>query len=146
MSDTKIKFKWWNKEDKVMLGPELDDNFEINIASKGALFLTDTSRQDEDGWDWEMDVVWLRFTGSTDKNGEDIYDGDVLKIPDLYETPENTEPTYNFAQVSYENGSFLIGGDIAYDDWEYLERESEVIGNIHDNPELLQPQGGGKGE
>lgn len=72
-----------------------------------------------------------QFTGLYDKNGNEIYENDLLKcIGSKY-----------FLRVYFKNAQFLIeevGGvfsDLTLN--EYIQKNSEVIGNIHDNPELL---------
>lgn len=67
-------------------------------------------------------VVWLQFTGLTDKNGVGIYEGDVLK------TRYGTTFYYNDL-VDYH--LWDINNSIAFS-------EVEIIGNIYQNPELLK--------
>ena len=63
-----------------------------------------------------------QYTGLTDKNGRKIFEGDVVKI-------SNGE----IFEVKYEDGGFTAG--LFLGDWDY--GHVEVIGNIYDNPELL---------
>jgi uncharacterized phage protein (TIGR01671 family) len=80
----------------------------------------------------------MQFTGLLDKNGKEIYEGDVMKL----QYPLN----YGFAgihnkeiivTVSFESGAFWFEGE-GYTDcnWHFYN-EYEVIGNIYQNKELL---------
>lgn len=96
----------------------------------------------ESGWDIQgveepTDYVLEQATGFKDKNGKEIYEGDILRWKHYYEiTGEDIETT---AKVYWEekDASFVVG------DWfEPLghlvdEDKVEVIGSIHQNPELL---------
>lgn len=68
-----------------------------------------------------------QFTGLTDKNGKEIYEGDIVSKQD-----QNDDFSGN---VIFENGGFIV--DVGYR-WIPRWNEIEVIGNIHDNPELLK--------
>ena len=78
----------------------------------------------------EPDTVG-QFTGLTDKNGKKIFDGDVVKI-------QIADGSFRNASIDFRNGYFTnslstyLGGLVV------IAPDCEVIGNIHDNPELLE--------
>lgn len=73
-----------------------------------------------------------QYTGLKDKDGTQIFEGDIVKGKD--ELEPNIE-VYGF--IDYMNGSFVIVGDFMTH-YRWLDYSVEVIGNIYDNPELIR--------
>lgn len=75
-----------------------------------------------------------QFTGKYDKNQRQVYEGDIV-----------LQQGYNGRKekmvVRFENGAFIVGyhsGSSTRKKPMLISDKCEVIGNIHDNPELLQ--------
>lgn len=96
------------------------------------------------GWnDYEVipDTVG-QFTGLLDKNGKEIYEGDVLSV--LYNLSlerENVCVVYGGAGEHTPGFYFSDDGTTdPYHTWDFRDfvNDVEVIGNIHNNPELMK--------
>jgi len=93
---------------------------------------------DELGDGFLGEIVRLRFTGLLDKNGKEIYEGDIF--------PSNSDGI-KFYKLIFENGGFVLYHNYGY--WGTLARfieasekfnfKLEVIGNIYSTPDLLPP-------
>lgn len=69
-----------------------------------------------------------QYTGLTDKNGKKIFEGDIIFDPELKENHI----------VMFDEGGFCTEEMFLQFYLCFDEMEVEVIGNIHDNPELLE--------
>ena len=123
-----LKFRIWDPSEKKMHYPD-PDSYERH-------FLIDPSDgevYDGNGNPYDEILVANEFTGYTDKNDNDIYEGDIFK-----------GSTYFWDEVEFSDGRFCVNlrGARVYDLDELFGEgyDPEVIGNIYENPELLDLQ------
>lgn len=146
-----IKFRAWDKKVKVMV---LLDEMWLCVEYSSLAF---SSSQDEYqgicAWPAEAynsekeDQIFMQFTGLTDKNGREIYEGDVVRVKahsDWYE-PIKTKGYADIKVEWYEKSAGFwpfIHDDCALGMKKYYMSnddviDCEVIGNVYENPELL---------
>lgn len=84
----------------------------------------------------EIDIKTLcQYTGLTDKNGNKIWENDVVKCNYNY---YGDKGTYIGKVIFREDTCLFLVTDMKSTNYEWWNEEKEVIGNIFDNPELLK--------
>jgi uncharacterized phage protein (TIGR01671 family) len=122
-----LKFRAWDTVDKKWLfGYEYSSLGGFSLVGEVTL-MGELNSVALDRWN---DVAIMQFTGLTDKNGKEIYEGDIVKYQVVESTPR-------IAEVTYLTDTFCLKNDIAMPT-RYYSGTGEVIGNIHENPELLK--------
>ena len=130
------KFRAWDVHEKKMF-----TNDQIIIWSNN-IYVNDNSKLNVDNLKgWNIDEKYLmQSTGLKDKNGKEIFDGDIVKFSDcdddVYVTPVVWDKNYACFGVSF-SGGYPISFDYLEEFYTDL-KDIEVIGNKYENPELLK--------
>ena len=131
-----IKFRAWDKEiEKIYPVLKIDFVEEwVSMYSKIA----------GQHYNWLNNLVLMQYTGLEDKNGVEIYEGDIVKFDpqspcgDEFYNPRDGE----IGEVIFDFGSFVVKPiDKKRESLRFSLSELGdwvVVGNIYENPELLQ--------
>ena len=105
-----IKFRAWDKNHQMYEGTE-------NCA-----FMIDLARKNSE-------IVLMQYTGLKDKNGKEIYEGDICSG---HSDGDGKIVWNDFEWVYQFEGEDIVGI------WE-VRSDLKIVGNIYENPELLAP-------
>ena len=119
------KFRLWDKEKEIMLDVEKIDFDDCYYGGEMYVNTTDGS----DYWNNELYSL-MQYTGLHDKNGKEIWEGDIVKSF-FVDTDEAGNEIYKYYIIEVKYDEVLCEYNI--DKFMNLE----VIGNIYENKELL---------
>jgi len=113
-----IKFRAWNGKKMFKLDP---------LSGKGSLFDLAPEK------DWYV----MQYTGLKDKNGKDIYEGDIITYG--FKTKDFNDLVLHTGKIFFDEYMFLVDGDTINEEWHSINRIHyvEIIGNIHESKHLL---------
>ena len=129
-----IKFRAWIKEDKKMENVKTMDFTDKTIRCLKKNEFINAYLLRRVSFD---NVELMRYTGLKDKNGKEIYDGDIVLV-ELCGTS-----TWYKTVVEFKEGAF-IASLIDREDYIYIfnrgfdSNDFEILGNVYENPELLE--------
>jgi uncharacterized phage protein (TIGR01671 family) len=124
----KIKFRFWHTKLKKWLK-------NCAVANDGKVWDLTTNEE-------VKDVIPLQFTGSKDKNGKEIYEGDVVYCNSCEEDDNGGvfRVVWGYFEDCCVEGETWVLDGLTWEQTVYyhsLEKDIEVVGNIYENPELL---------
>ena len=135
----KIKFRVWDKRNNRMIMPRKFATIIPVLDFNGNLGVMDTYKN----WHWhgivpEDEYELMLFTGILDKNEREIYKGDILKDTDNNIYYIDFIRGCFYLKTRYEkNGEWLEWLPICEIDRLAHPVDFEIVGNIYENPELL---------
>lgn len=122
MYNREIKFRVWNdKTKKWVHGPHEDSSLDgVNLFGETILLgdFMNVPLKDLN------DCIPLQYTGMQDKNGKEIFEGDLLR----FKNPDAEK--WQIADVRFVSGCFVP------DIWITTVDSCEIIGNVFENPDL----------
>ena len=133
-----IKFRAWDKKNKFM------DDGPFWVGEDGCVYDQASITYNTPNQEIELNehLVLMQFTGLKDKNDKEIYEGDIVRTPDIAD---------NLWEIYWHINGFCLGRkrkDKSVLDWPTDENgyvcygrswvDIEVLGNIYENPELLE--------
>lgn len=140
-----IKFRMWDLKEEEM-------NYQIvnGIYFEGTLEGTGTLKMEVNRFFEKLQrkFIIMQFTGLCDKNGKEIYEGDIVEFKLLRTATADSDISVDsnpffgrIGPIIFKDGMFLIDGiatmRTAAGDYSYAV---EVIGNVYENPQLLEKE------
>ena len=85
------------------------------------------------------DVILMEYTGLKDKNGKEIYEGDIVNIHPYDHISKRADVGEVFWMEAYHGWGIKCPDKLSFHSYHLHQiEEIEKIGNVHENPELLE--------
>ena len=131
-----LKFRVWVKDEERYYDESDEESY--MIVPNGNVTYTSEPYEEDGVWFTDTtsatsDVIVEQYTGLKDKNGKEIYEGDIVTLNGEWEEIEHDDCSI----VTFENGCFRVGDGYENEAGSYLS-DWRIIGNIHEDPELLE--------
>jgi len=130
MREIKTKFRAWDKKDKRLIYDK-QVFIPLRVTNVGIFKLNPSKK--EETWlliDDESRFDLMQHTGIKDKNGIDIYEGDVVK------SFAHDDEYHNYI-IQFQRGGFVVQSEYGLCAYVDIFNNYEVIGNIYETPDLF---------
>jgi len=132
-----IKFRAWATENKKMFHDVYFDDLEVWIQDKEGepAIIGDILKKS-----MLQHCILMQYTGLKDKNGKEVYEGDIVEVELLHYPESNKEKLVGkyISTIIFQDGCFVF-----YDGYEYRVPcqpcfKTKIIGNTYENPDLAK--------
>lgn len=125
MKPSRFRFRAWDKTQNKWINDAINYGYkEEGVRAKDGPFYVFLEQ------DWlpipNDEIILMQSTGLCDKNGKEIYEGDIVVTKDIKQVVKWSDAGYDPFQCDAYGGPFYING------------ECEVIGNVYENPDLMK--------
>lgn len=118
-----LKFRVWDKERECYL-----DKTELAGITPDGKYILYIEEEEISRLEVEENYIIEQHTGLKDKNGKEIYEGDIVSVRN-----KNRKNEYDIGVVEFGKAAFRCPFPLG----KYHSGQVEVIGNIHENADLL---------
>ena len=126
-----LKFRVWDKERECYL-----DDTELAGVTPDGKYILYIEEEEISKLEIEGNYILEQYTGLKDKNGKEIYENDIVEYTTCYYGNEKRHRKV-VEWKEWDSDDFGEPHNIGYRD---LSEYMEVIGNIHENPDLLEEE------